>query len=297
MIRSIATNRLLVAVALTLIPVVALANAAMGLGLERWAPVTWLAYVVGMVLWEAWFLRRLVAGSWKSALITSLAANFITGIMCGLGGLLAPFLHGSSVNPNPLLDTVLLLCVFALPSGLFECVAWSVAKPRVSSAGAIFGRVLGAHALGVPIGFAILFAFPEPYGGLQQFTRYARRDRLMRFVRVIESRSEDLGRIKSPADLEAALVRTGEPGDWAAAYVPEFKRFDIGEARRHPIEWNFALPSLRAKPDLDRSNWRWLVRFPGVRQTVWIDLNSEVTTSSDLRPSDLDPARGPQELD
>jgi hypothetical protein len=48
-----------------------------------------------------------------------------------------------------------------------------------------------------------------------------------------------------------------DPGLWAAAYVPDYGRFDTGEMRRNPIEWNTAVAGKKLD---DLAGTVWLTR-------------------------------------
>ena len=151
-----------------------LANGAMGLGLEQWDPGIWLTYVAVMIVYEAWAIGRWLRFGWWASLAISLGANALTGVCCGLGGLAAPFLHtpfvGSIANPNPLLGSVALLAVFALPSALVETAVWAtIAKRLFEPLGkpSLLSRVLLVHAIGVPLGLAVLILPARPYLGTE----------------------------------------------------------------------------------------------------------------------------------
>ncbi len=67
-----------------------------------------------------------------------------------------------------------------------------------------------------------------------------------------------------PAVNDAAdLLRIYGGGRWAAAYIPNFHRFDFGEAKRTPYEWNQRATGLLIAPEYevdDTPRPLWLLR-------------------------------------
>jgi hypothetical protein len=67
------------------------------------------------------------------------------------------------------------------------------------------------------------------------------------------------------AEAEKVLRAKGDsliPADyWAAAYVPDFERFDRGEYRRKPIEWNQTLAGKTHRVGSSTPPGPWLVRY------------------------------------
>lgn len=165
------------------IPAVSMANAAMGMGLERWDFAAWIAYCLAMCIGEAWLIGRWLNLNWIQSLSRSVLANAITGY-CGLG-CLAPFLHqsliGPAINPNPVLESLAILSIFALPSAFFEHFFWNFRRKTqedsvqlIQSQPKVLARTVIAHFLLIPIGFLILIVPERPYKGLEAFTNYAR---------------------------------------------------------------------------------------------------------------------------
>ncbi len=62
-----------------------------------------------------------------------------------------------------------------------------------------------------------------------------------------------------------------EEGEWAAFYLPDFRRFDMGEAKRHPMELNQAV--LRKRLIGEDGEWliphTWILRTP--KTGSWLD--------------------------
>jgi len=259
------------------------ANGAMGLGLEQWALTYWFAYVAVTVLFEAWMIGGWLKMRWGWALWISLLANLFTGTLCGAGGLCAPALHGqlvgSGVNPDPLLNAVALLSLYAVPSALVESIFWGrgVAKrsPRIVSDWRIVGRSILVHALGVPLALAVLLIPERPYIGLEAFTSFHRQFALSKLATVIrESGSSDqrLPRFSTPEEQAALLAQVPDvPDMWAALYTPDFRRFDRGEAKRKPWVWDTSLSGHTIgdqAPGFGHSDWRFILRAP-VDDLLW----------------------------
>jgi len=246
------------------VPALAMANAAMGLGLEQWALTYWFAYVFAMVILEAWFIGRRIGLPAKESAFASIAANCVTGVFCGAGGLFAPGLHsafvGSPPNPNPFMNAVALLAGFAIPSALVEGFIWTgFAKGK--SSGRIIGNSVIAHIIGIPVALAILLIPSHPYIGLEGFTRAKRRWVIRDSASRTTSEIQEKGRIpdlKGNALPDIISNNPDWPDSWAALYEPDFQRFDSGEMRRVPLQWN---TSLSGKQIGEKNyNWQWLLR-------------------------------------
>jgi hypothetical protein len=143
----------------------------MGLGLEMWSLPIWGTYCILMVVAEAIFIGRRLDLSWVSSFGISFGANFVTGWGCAVGGCCAPGLHqgliGGRYDPNPLLNTIFLLVIFAIPSAILEAVIWLWA-PRAQapmSDRAVVWRSIKVHLACVPFGLAILLIPARPLSG------------------------------------------------------------------------------------------------------------------------------------
>lgn len=147
-----------------LVPALARANGSMGLGLEIWSLDSWAAYCVSMILLEAWLIGRRAKIAFPKSLLISLCANFVTGMACGPLGCCAVFLHPGSTNPNPLLNSIIVLIAFAIPSGLVESILWTrflVSEDRWI----LVGWSVAVHLMTIPVGWAILMIPEHPYRG------------------------------------------------------------------------------------------------------------------------------------
>jgi len=241
----------------------------MGLGLEQWDLTYWFVYVAATVVMEAWFIGRWIGLPPIKSELASILGNLITGLCCGSGGLIAVGLHstfvGSQLNPNPFMNAVVLLTGFAIPSALVEALVWKLFARGASAAsdGRIVGGTLLAHLLGIPLALLILLLPSRPYVGLERITARSRlRFTLVHAMKIYlgegiekDNRVPDL----DPARLEARLRSDSDLQDgWAALYQPDFERFDMGEMRRKPLEWNRALVGKEFGGD--KTNWQWLAR-------------------------------------
>jgi hypothetical protein len=252
---------------------IATANGAMGLGLEQWDPRYWLAYVGAMVAFEAWFIGKWLALRWYKALTVSFVANFVTGFMCGLGGLCAPGLHsvfiGTNANPNPFWNSIALLAIFALPSALVEVIFWQAMFKRgrdlTKGEWKILGRSTVAHLISIPIGLGILLIPERPYLGMETWAVHARRFEMRQLAKDLEAFVATQGHFPLAKSIEALVqeVPAAEDDMWAkdrpvVLYTPDFRRFDTGEAKRHPFVLSTELGG--KKIDIEGSDvedWRW----------------------------------------
>lgn len=265
--------RFLAALVLLLLAAGAQANGAMGLGLEMFDLRYWFAYVAAMVVLEAWLIGRWLKLGWPASLGVSLLANFFTGVFCGGMGLCAPFLHGSFVgsqlNPNPFINAVVLLSMWALPSAYVESVIWRRAAKRPDH-WLVIKRSLLVHVLTVPLGLAILLIPERPYRGAESLTQMHRRIKLKYVERGLEAAIGESGAVPARAE-PAALIKQiapyldpDDPVDELEAvfYEPRFSRFATGEARKHPLEINRRLLG-RKIPESSQSieeQWMWFAR-------------------------------------
>ena len=73
--------------------------------------------------------------------------------------------------------------------------------------------------------------------------------------------------------LRPQLGRFGrDPGLWAAAYWPNYHRFDLGEMRRAPVEWNAAAGREKLFEGPPRTLWLTRSRADGRYEGMVIDL-------------------------
>ncbi|MCH7904617.1 MAG: hypothetical protein IH944_08645 [Armatimonadetes bacterium] len=257
---------------------VAQANGAMGLGLEMWDLRYWFAYVVVMVGLEAWLIGRWIELSWTKSVLLSIGANAITGVACGAGGLFAPFLHmsfvGSRMDPNPFVNAVVLLTVFALPSAWLESVVWRWAK-KPEDVWRFVKRVLVVHLATVPVGLAILLIPEHPYQGMEAMTDYNRRTKVRRIERALQQYvmvNEALPESKDvrglARELEEHSMNYDENEIVLVLHRPELTRFSTGERWNHPFEINPELVGKRfdGGPEdmIEEEKWVWYVRRPDV---------------------------------
>jgi hypothetical protein len=234
----------------------ALANAAMGLGLEMFDLRTWLVYVVATVAFEAWFIGiRSGYGVWKSMGI-SIGANFVTALCCPQ--ILAPAFHNDTINPNPIFYIVEVLFWYGLVSAVFEGFIWAPGKsifigPWRES---IKVRSIFAHMLGVPLALVILLLPPRPYVGLERTVGTWRRIEILRTVMKdlgndidADGRVPKLGTVEELIDKYARNHEYLGHDAWVGAYLPDYGRFDTGEARRSPLELNRSVAGMKIGED------------------------------------------------
>jgi hypothetical protein len=271
-----------------LIPSAASANGAMSLALATFAWGPWLAYVVVTIVFEAATLGKWLHVPFARALGCSLSANLLTALLGGLfSGLACALLgfYGGRLNPNPFGQTLLLFTLFGSLSALVEAYFWSSAAEssivnRPFQAGAaslshrkVTMRCLLVHLLGVPVGLAVLLIPSRPYPGLESQV-YATRwyyigkgglSGLKRPLQDYISEHEALPLVHSYAELlqllKPNLRYSNDPDLWAAAYVPDYHRFDTTEMKRNPIEWNNRAIIYKPTDEDDRDHKAlWLVR-------------------------------------
>jgi len=271
----------------------------MSLALATFAWAPWLGYVVATILYEAWAFGRVLELPWKRALGRSVAANALTAGIggCASGVLAHPFLgiFGSTLNPNPLAQTLLLLAAFGLVSAWVEALVWlELAAPTGLSSRRLMARSCLIHMAGVPLALVILLMPVRPYPGLESqahaqrffwLGRHEVRKALEQFIglhqrvpsvetygELLEVLRPDLGRFGSDRDL------------WTAAYAPSYQRFDTGEARRGAtVEWN-ARPAGFAEVlqgELLGPIWLTRVRTYGRAEGLVMETGGRVRATSD----------------
>lgn len=267
----------------------------MGLGLEMWDLRYWFAYVLVMIVAEAWLIGRPLGFSLPKSLLVSLAANFLTGVMCGGMGLLAVLLHGVFVgtrtNPNPLLNSVALLLIFAIPSALFENVVWGFAQRGTKGEIGLpaLWRSIWVHLLLVPIGLGILLIPDRPYRGLEGTTSMNLRFAFRKARTAIEGFISEKGRVPSASTihgLREELAKSGHLPDGvdfvAALTTPNFSRFSTGGDSGVPFEINLSIRGKKVGRD-QPEKWTWYLRpreESRFERQIEIDLGSGQTASS-----------------
>jgi hypothetical protein len=269
---------LLLTVVGLLLPTAASANGAMSLALATFGWGMWLPYVVVTVAFEAVMLSRWLRVPMRRALKTSLGANFLTAIIGGFfSGILAYIFYdsfGSRLNPNPFFQNLLLFTLFGVGSACVEAILWdrvvekslpaetSTNRPKARPR-SVLAWVLLVHLLGVPVGLGVLLIPARPYPGLEGRVGGERRrldyavqkalqGYIMRNHRVpsVQTYEELLELLKPDLDRYAH-----DPDLWAAAYIPHYARFDTGERRREPLEWNRSIAGRKLSEDSEEILW------------------------------------------
>jgi hypothetical protein len=262
-----------------------------------WGP--WVCYVLVTIAYEAWAFGRILRTPWSRSLRVSLGANALTALAGGcVSGVLAyAFLgiFGSRLNPNPLAQTLFLFCAFGLVSALIEAEVWrKFSGERGVQHRCLLGSSCLIHLIGVPLGLAILLLSPRPYPGLEgQATAermvwlhdYQVRRALERYIAThqtlppAQTYGQLLGGLRSDLGRFAS-----DRGLWAAAYWPEYGRFDTGERGRGPrFEWN---PDRRSAERLlagedDRPLWLTRIRRADWAEGLIMERGGHVQRTSD----------------
>ncbi|MCW3054058.1 MAG: hypothetical protein JWN14_3228 [Chthonomonadales bacterium] len=265
-----------------LLPSVASANGAMSLALATFAWGPWLAYVVVTILFEAAALGKWLHVPFAQAVRCSLGANFVTALLGGLfSGLACALLgfYGGRLNPNPFGQTLLLFTLFGSLSALIEAYFWRAAADKslckeIGPEGTatqrpqqITLRCLIVHLVGVPVGLAVLLIPSRPYPGLEgqvYATRlyYLEQRGLKKALQDYMGEHQALPSVRSYEELLQLLKPNlgqfaRDPDLWAAAYLPDYHRFDTTERKRDPIEWNSRASGYKLS---DEAKTLWLVR-------------------------------------
>lgn len=270
------------------VPSAALANAAMGLGIEIFDLNYWGAYVIATVVLEAWMIGRWLKKSWAASMGISCIANFVTAFTCW--SICPVFFHwtlvGSSVDPNPFVNSILLLLICGAISALCEMFVWHISTGRKNIEGRLIGRTFLAHLAGIPLALMILLIPEHPYRGTERLTAMYRRWRLPYALktRLLSLIDNPIPRAKSLPELWTQLPSSGRPDEDILIYYPSFKRFATCDSRDIPIgEWN---TSLGGKPPtyLYEHAPIWLVRRQRRDGSVdgwYFDHEGHVTATSD----------------
>lgn len=265
--------------AIVLVPSLASANSAMGLGLERWDLRFWYAYVAVIVLAEAWLLGRWLGFNWKQSLFRSIVANLFTGVICGGIGLLAPFLHtpmaGSRINPNPLADMLLTIAAFSLPSAIFESAFWTKeGKVRLF-------KLCAVHFATIPLALVILLMPDRPYPGLEGFTRARRSVNVWQIEKELQEFIQNNDALPKSASIPELHKEIGSKVELACFYLPTFERFETTEKYTRPFLINASLLG-KSIPATDKDEeWVWFIKPPdrSNRFTIKINLANGETRS------------------
>lgn len=287
------TWRVVWLVGLVGLPTFALANGAMGLGLEMWDLGFWFVYVLATVVFEGWYIGKRLDMPWWQWIGYSLVANFLTGFFCGGLGLCAPFLHtsfvGTITDPNPLANAIVLLATFAIPSALVEVFVWNIVRKRSGSDISemrLLGRTLLAHLIGIPLGLAILLIPSRPYVGMERFTNARRFWAVRGFMSDLNDYIQEHKALPKARTLDALLKEVPETGSRSfgaeralGLYRAEFGRFDLGESYQHPMELQTELAG-RAIPFEETSNPaddQWYLK-PAGQEPDWRGIKVDLKT-------------------
>jgi len=241
----------------------ALANGAMGLGLEIFDIRYWIAYVVVTIVFEAWMIGRWMGKGWTASLLLSILANSITAFMCTFT--LAPVFHSQSINPDPFASTLQLFVCFGLCSAIAESVVWLTNRGTVTFNGRVFLRTIRTHLIGVPVGLAILLIPPHPYRGPQKLAEFWRWHYLAKYLPRRLGAFDEGRRIpqaQTLPELWGKLQRVADesPDAWIAVYRPSYGRFSRADETGQPIaEWNRLL-SGKTWSEIREGPRTWLIR-------------------------------------
>jgi hypothetical protein len=267
----------------------ALANGAMSLALSTFAWPLWLVYVAVTVVFEAAAFSRWLHIPIFRALRISCFANTVTalggGILSGLIGYGFYGIFGSRLNPNPFGQTVFLFTLFGLGSALIEAGIWHESaskKPPTTAARKTVGASLAIHLAATFIGLVILLSPTRPYGGLEGQAWYHRtwdiERKVSRLLTDYFAERGEMPKVRSYQELLATLQPRlkgyeRERDLWAAAFVPEYGRFDTGQSRsRQTWEWNPAATRLRYSDVKSQPTWLARVRLRGgIRAQDWCE--------------------------
>jgi hypothetical protein len=275
-------NRLRAAILVValLLPALAAANASMGLALEMFDYTPWLIYVAVTVVFEAWMIGGWLRLHWLACIGVSIFANSFTALCCPM--VATPMLHeayiGGKLNPSPFLTVVVWLVVLGLFSAVFESAFWywaRLASKKARSEHPLRRSIL-AHMVGVPLALIILLAPAHPYRALS-ITMGERRpilwEALLGTLRISENGDGvTVPSVKSVPALLRLAETTSNPKardvtwpaeTWTAAYVMDYGRFDLGETKRHPVEWNVAAAgkTFKLSDSMKEVVGPWLVRY------------------------------------
>jgi hypothetical protein len=262
------------------LPAVSAANAAMASsGLMIFGMQMWLWYVLATVVVEAvlmgWWLKLPA----KRSIGASVLANFMTGIL-GVLLMCSAFIGSVTIpesfhnwNPDPLAVALRAMLVYGLFSAVIEAAIWARARTRDTRAQwRVVPKSIAVHIASALIGLGVLLIPEHPYQVLAGYTDIHRTYNLRNAFRDYVSAYEAIPRGKT---MEEAIRSLGpfrnylgaDPNvQWTAGYVADWKRFDRGEMRRRPREWNQAIAG-KSVQDIPKGGV-WIARWPGTR-LVW----------------------------
>jgi len=251
-----------------------------------------LAYAVVIVISEAAIIGKSCSMSAFKSLAISLVANFTTAFISLV--IAVPTIRmitiGDDLNPNPLFTALVLLISFAMPSALVESLFWicfckSLPKSRFTLCS------IGAHVICIPLGLVVLLVPPHPYHGLEYITLQYRRVHALSMLRAEEVKAAERNSLLPASSAEDFMVKAsreaqmrGHVDYWAAAYMPDFDRLDMGEQKRKPLQWN---QSAQAQLNALHGDGKvWLMRYRDSKMTYGyvVDVsNYRITPSSTPR--------------
>jgi hypothetical protein len=246
------------------------------LALATFAWRYWLAYVLVTIIFEAIALGRWLRVPFAQAFKCSLEANLLTALIGGFfSGLFCAALgfYGGRLNPNPFGQTLMLFTLFGSLSAIIEASVWMGAIKKAtgeeSSAiihpGNVIARSVLVHLVGVPLGMAVLLIPARPYPGLEGQV-YTTRVYYLEEREIKKALQDYIGEHQAwpPVHSYGELLQmlkpkldhfANDPDLWAAAYVPEYHRFDTTEKQRHRIEWNNRASGYKFSDDIASSFW------------------------------------------
>lgn len=246
------------------------ANAVMGYALEQYDATAWWVYVASTILYEAWAIGRWEGYRIHAAVGISIVANLVTAFgcanCCGVG------LHwsfvGSTIDPNPFMNMLVMFTTFGLVSGWIESIVWRMFRGRrvyETTHTQLSLRSMGAHLVWVPLGMAIMLVPNQPYPFLKGFTNFHRRWALHDVLKHLDFDKD--GHLKRYGNIDAVLRQVHVPDgrlpqsdQYALAYIPSWGRFDTHEMGRGPkYEWNPKADGMDFE-DANDDHPMWLVR-------------------------------------
>jgi hypothetical protein len=269
------------------------ANASMGYALEVFDLAYWYLYVAVTTVLEAWLIGRYFELSWLKSLLASAIANAVTGFCCAGSGALAPFLHenfvGTETDPQPFLNALALLTVFALPSALLESIAWHFwIKGKEKS---LVGGTIVAHLIGIPVALTILLVPNEPYKHVWTESPNAARLSLLGAVEDFLAEHKRIPAAKSIPELVDEVMPPGPKRERTLAGLIIYRHTRFKSER---VGFIYSVePSLPGKKfkATGRNEWRKYLLPDARRQflsSMWINLSTGEATLSKEEPKVID---------